>query len=158
VCGIAGYTHWNRAFDPGRIRKVTLTLLHRGPDQQGVYQSATVSLGATRLKIIDLEGGDQPVTTGDGAVVVYNGEIYNYAALRRELEQLGHRFHSHSDTEVLLRAFLQWDTACLRACGACSPQPSGWSATVASCSCGTGWESSRFTTVAAAAICTSARN
>jgi asparagine synthase (glutamine-hydrolysing) len=112
VCGIAGYTHWNRAFDPGRIRKVTLTLLHRGPDQQGVYQSATVSLGATRLKIIDLEGGDQPVTTGDGAVVVYNGEIYNYAALRRELEQLGHRFHSRSDTEVLLRAFLQWDTAC----------------------------------------------
>ncbi|MGB9605294.1 MAG: asparagine synthase (glutamine-hydrolyzing), partial [Bryobacteraceae bacterium] len=113
MCGIAGYTHWKRAFDPGRIRKAALALYHRGPDQQGFYESATVSLGAARLKIIDLTGGDQPVTSEDGAaVVVYNGEIYNHGELRRELERRGHRFRSRSDTEVLLRAFLQWDTAC----------------------------------------------
>ncbi len=113
MCGIAGYTHFTRAFDPGRIRQATSTLRHRGPDQQGVYQSAQVSLGAARLKIIDLEGGDQPIADEQGdAVVVYNGEIYNHAELRAELEALGHRFRTRSDTEVLLRAFLQWDTGC----------------------------------------------
>lgn len=113
MCGIAGYTHSRRAYDPARIRRATLELVHRGPDQQGYYQSAAVSLGAARLKIIDLEGGDQPVVHGDPpAVIVYNGEIYNHAELRRELEQRGHRFRSRSDTEVLLRAFLEWDTAC----------------------------------------------
>lgn len=113
MCGIAGFTHFRRAFDPAAIRRATLELVHRGPDQQGFYQSTVVSLGAARLKIIDLEGGDQPVTSHDPpAVVVYNGEIYNHADLRRELEQHGHRFRTRSDTEVLLRAFLQWDTEC----------------------------------------------
>ncbi|MCS7316116.1 MAG: asparagine synthase (glutamine-hydrolyzing) [Bryobacterales bacterium] len=113
MCGIAGYTHYRRACDPERIRSATLELLHRGPDQQGFYESATVSLGAARLKIVDLQGGDQPVMSErPPAVVVYNGEIYNHAELRRQLEQLGHRFRSRCDTEVLLRAFLQWDTAC----------------------------------------------
>lgn len=113
MCGIAGYTHYKRAFDPARIRRATLELVHRGPDQQGFYESPVVSLGAARLKIIDLEGGDQPVTSDDPpAVVVYNGEIYNHAELRRELEKRGHRFRSRSDTEVLLHAFLEWDTGC----------------------------------------------
>ncbi len=113
MCGIAGYTHARRAFDPGRIRRATLELVHRGPDQQGFYESPTVSLGAARLKVIDLAGGDQPVSSDDPpAVVVYNGEIYNHADLRRQLERRGHRFRSQSDTEVLLRAFLEWDTDC----------------------------------------------
>ena len=68
-------------------------------------------MGAVRLKIIDLQHGDQPVRSEDGdCVVVYNGEIYNHAEIRKQLELLGHRFYSHCDTEVILRAFLQWDT------------------------------------------------
>jgi len=113
VCGIAGFTHRNRVVDPARIRKATLSLLHRGPDQQGFHQSAHVSLGAVRLKIIDLEGGDQPIASDDrDTVVVFNGEIYNYLELRKELEARGRRFRTRSDTEVLLHAFLEWDTAC----------------------------------------------
>jgi asparagine synthase (glutamine-hydrolysing) len=70
-------------------------------------------MGATRLKIIDLQGGDQPIVTDDGdAAIVFNGEIYNHLELRSELEKLGHRFYSHSDTETVLRAFLEWDTQC----------------------------------------------
>lgn len=72
-----------------------------------------MSLGAVRLKIIDLEHGDQPIVSGDGdTVIVFNGEIYNHAELRRELEGLGHRFDTRCDTEVVLRAFLHWDTGC----------------------------------------------
>ena len=115
MCGIAGFTHLARAVDPERIRRATMSLVHRGPDEQGVYNSPDVSLGAVRLKIIDLSSGQQPMTTDDGsAVLVFNGEIYNHAELRRELESLGHRFHSRCDTEVVLRGLLQWDTACLQ--------------------------------------------
>ena len=70
-------------------------------------------MGATRLRIIDLDGGDQPILSDDGEVaVVFNGEIYNHQELRRELQELGHRFNSHCDTETILRAFLEWDTGC----------------------------------------------
>ncbi len=70
-------------------------------------------MGATRLKIIDLQGGDQPIVTDDGdTAIVFNGEIYNHLELRVELEKLGHRFHSHSDTETVLHAFVEWDTEC----------------------------------------------
>ncbi len=73
------------------------------------------SLGAVRLSIIDVAGGDQPISTADGgATIAFNGEIYNHAELRRELEQRGHRFHSRCDTEVALRAFLEWDIESFR--------------------------------------------
>jgi hypothetical protein len=76
LCGIAGFTHRNECPDPELIRKATATLGHRGPDQMGVFGSSSVSLGAARLKIIDLETGDQPLTTADGdATIVFNGEI-----------------------------------------------------------------------------------
>lgn len=89
-------------------------LAHRGPDQQGVFESERVSLGATRLKILDLEGGDQPIISDDGDLVIaFNGEIYNHLELRVQLEQHGHKFHSHSDTETVLHAFQEWDTGCL---------------------------------------------
>jgi asparagine synthase (glutamine-hydrolysing) len=92
---------------------MTASLFHRGPDQQGVFQSEEVSLCAVRLKIIDLGGGDQPIVSDDGSTVIaFNGEIYNHAALRQELESLGHRFHSTCDTEVVLHAFQEWNTAC----------------------------------------------
>ncbi|SRR5579871_334029 len=111
MCGIAGYTYSESVFERGHIREATLSLTHRGPDQQDVYENDFVSLGAVRLKIIDLEGGTQPMKSDDGrTVLVFNGEIYNHSELRKELESLGHRFHSRSDTEVVLHAFLEWDT------------------------------------------------
>ena len=111
MCGIAGYTHLNRRPDPARIRRATESIVHRGPDAFGIYESESVSLGAVRLKIIDLEHGDQPMRSDDGGtLLVFNGEVYNHAELREELRARGHRFHSHCDTEVVLRAFLEWDT------------------------------------------------
>jgi asparagine synthase (glutamine-hydrolysing) len=78
-----------------------------------VFQSSLCSLGATRLKIIDLGSGDQPILSEDGNVaIVFNGEIYNHQELRVELEGLGHHFFSHCDTETVLRAFIEWDTDC----------------------------------------------
>jgi asparagine synthase (glutamine-hydrolysing) len=115
MCGIVGFTHENRSVQPGLIRGATASLIHRGPDQQGVYESAHVSLGAVRLTIIDLVSGEQPMRSEDGDVVlVYNGEVYNHAELRTELQALGHRFFTNSDTEVVLHAFLEWDTECFR--------------------------------------------
>ena len=113
MCGITGFTH--RAGDSvkKRIGVATDVLHHRGPDQSGIYSSDQIALGAVRLKIIDLQGGGQPFFSEDrNTVLVFNGEIYNHAELRAELERHGHRFISHCDTEVVLRAFLQWDTAC----------------------------------------------
>jgi asparagine synthase (glutamine-hydrolysing) len=110
VCGIAGFTHKNGTPDSARIWKITKSLTHRGPDRQDVWESSNVSLGAVRLKIIDLEHGDQPMVSPDGSTVIaFNGEVYNHAELRRELEALGHRFGSHCDTEVVLHAFMEWD-------------------------------------------------
>lgn len=110
MCGIAGFTHSNGRRQLERIWEITRSLIHRGPDRQDVWESGNVSLGAVRLKIIDLEHGDQPMVSDDGdTVLVFNGEIYNHAELRRELEALGHRFDSRCDTEVVLRAFLEWD-------------------------------------------------
>jgi asparagine synthase (glutamine-hydrolysing) len=113
LCGIAGFTHGHRAAAPGRIQEAVASIVHRGPNQQGVFESEAVSLGAARLKIIDIEGGDQPILSDGGdTVIVFNGEIYNHLELRRELEQLGYRFRSRSDTETVLNAFREWDTDC----------------------------------------------
>ena len=113
MCGIAGFTHKDWIPEPGRIRDATATLVHRGPDQRGVFESHFASIGATRLKIIDLESGSQPITTDEGnATIVFNGEIYNHEELRTELRKRGHRFRSHCDTETVLHAFVEWDTSC----------------------------------------------
>jgi asparagine synthase (glutamine-hydrolysing) len=113
LCGIAGFTHRKGCPDPERIRQATTTLVHRGPDQLGVFRSCSASLGATRLRVIDLISGDQPLTTEDGdATIVFNGEIYNYKQLRAELERRGHRFRTNCDTEVALHAFVEWSTDC----------------------------------------------
>jgi asparagine synthase (glutamine-hydrolysing) len=118
LCGIAGFTHTRSGPNPARIRGAVDTLVHRGPNQQGVFESHTISLGAARLKIIGLDAGDQPLVLksaerGD-AVVAFNGEIYNHREIRRDLEQRGHRFRTETDTETLLAAFLEWDTDCFR--------------------------------------------
>jgi asparagine synthase (glutamine-hydrolysing) len=113
MCGIAGFTHGPSGPGENVIRQMTNSLVHRGPDQQGYHWSSDIALGAVRLQVIDLDGGDQPFRTEDGkTTIVYNGEIYNFAEVRRELEARGHRFRSRCDTEVALRAFIEWDTAC----------------------------------------------
>jgi asparagine synthase (glutamine-hydrolysing) len=113
LCGIAGFTQKSWTPDPDRIRRAVHALTHRGPDQQGSLRAGVCSLGVTRLKIIDLEGGDQPMSTDDGdTTIVFNGEVYNHVELRTELEKRGHRFRSRSDTEAVLRAFVEWDTGC----------------------------------------------
>jgi asparagine synthase (glutamine-hydrolysing) len=113
LCGIVGFTTKEWHPDQERIRDATDTLIHRGPDQQGTFVSRTCSLGATRLKIVDLASGDQPIFSEDrDSVIVFNGEIYNHLEVRRELESLGRRFQTHCDTETVLQAFLEWDTNC----------------------------------------------
>src|ERR1700693_5276433 len=102
MCGIAGFTHRCSTAAPGRIQSAVATITHRGPNQQGVFESEAVSLGAARLKIIDIYGGDQAILSEDGGtVIVFNGEIYNHLELRRELEQRGYHFRSRSDTETV---------------------------------------------------------
>jgi len=113
VCGIAGFTFKNWRPEAERIDRVVGTLFHRGPDQQGVFRAGTCAIGATRLKIIDLAGGDQPIATSDGrTAIAFNGEIYNHRELRSELERRGRTFQTRTDTEVVLQAFLEWDTEC----------------------------------------------
>ncbi|MFH1277617.1 MAG: asparagine synthase (glutamine-hydrolyzing) [Candidatus Eisenbacteria bacterium] len=108
MCGIAGIAAWGAAEPPseGTVRAQCAVLRHRGPDGEGVVVEAGVGLGMTRLAVIDVEGGEQPVFNEDRTVrVVYNGEIYNYRELRRELEAKGHRFRSASDTEVIVHLY-----------------------------------------------------
>ena len=94
------------AVDPERLRAMSATLVHRGPDSDGELLDGPVALAARRLSIIDLEGGDQPIANEDGTVhVIQNGEIYNFRELRAELEQAGHRFSTRSDTEVLVHLY-----------------------------------------------------
>ena len=113
MCGIAGFTHCKHRPETTPIRQATLSLTHRGPDQNGTFESDSISLGAVRLRIIDLEGGDQPIRSEDGdTVVVFNGEIYNNTELREELRARGKKFQSRCDTETVLNAFLEWDTDC----------------------------------------------
>jgi len=115
MCGIAGFTHENRPVQSSPIERATASLLHRGPDQQGLHESRHISLGVVRLAIIDVPSGRQPMHSEDGdTVLVYNGEVYNHVELRAELQSLGHHFLTQSDTEVVLHAFLEWDTECFR--------------------------------------------
>ncbi len=113
MCGIVGYTHVSRRLPEGVLANGLRRLTHRGPDRQEGFSTPNVSLGAARLRVIDLLGGEQPMHGHDGdCTLIYNGEIYNHQELRTELKQLGWHFESRSDTEVLLNAYLQWGKAC----------------------------------------------
>jgi asparagine synthase (glutamine-hydrolysing) len=107
MCGICGIANADGASpDVEALRKMNGRLVHRGPDSDGLFEDGGVGLAMRRLSIIDLEGGDQPISNEDGSVtVVQNGEIYNYRELRAELERRGHRFATHSDTEVLVHLY-----------------------------------------------------
>ena len=109
MCGILGYTHVSRRLPAGVLAAGLSQLVHRGPDQQGSFTSQDVSLGAARLRIVDLGGGDQPMYSPDrDYAIAFNGEIYNHREVRAELEALGMRFQSRCDTEVVLNVYLQW--------------------------------------------------
>src|SRR5437868_13324539 len=109
MCGICGIASSRGAVDPERLRRMSATLYHRGPDSEGLHLSDRVGIAARRLAIIDLAGGDQPIANEDGTVVVVqNGEIYNYRELMHELERAGHRFRTRCDTEVLVHGYEQW--------------------------------------------------
>lgn len=111
MCGIAGVLHRDgRSASPVLLRQMSDAIAHRGPDDHGVYVDGCLGFGHRRLSIIDLStAAAQPMLSADGRyVITYNGELYNFQELRRELEAKGHRFRSHSDTEVVLEAFAQW--------------------------------------------------
>lgn len=113
MCGIAGIISKDKKF-LSLIDEVTDLVQHRGPDGRGIYLADNVAFGHRRLAIIDLtDHGKQPMHYQERYVITYNGEVYNYLELREELAGKGHRFSSHSDTEVILAAYAEWGTACL---------------------------------------------
>jgi asparagine synthase (glutamine-hydrolysing) len=115
MCGIAGIVRFDGAsVDPAQLLRMAEAQRHRGPDGQGVWTDGSVGLSHRRLAIIDLsDAASQPMHGPQGEVVVYNGEVYNFRELRRELESLGHAFRSTSDTEVVVHAWSEWGEGCL---------------------------------------------
>ncbi|MBX9860984.1 MAG: asparagine synthase (glutamine-hydrolyzing), partial [Sphingomonas sp.] len=116
MCGIAGlfYPGTPKPIDPARIVAMTDAQAHRGPDGAGVWTAPGIGLGHRRLAIIDLGGGAQPMHSADATLTVsYNGEIYNFAEVRSELEAKGAHFRTDSDTEVLLHGWAAWGPAML---------------------------------------------
>ncbi|MGE5215320.1 MAG: asparagine synthase (glutamine-hydrolyzing) [Nitrospirota bacterium] len=111
MCGICGHLASDSAqrADEDLLRRLNATMRHRGPDSEGYHIKGSVGLAISRLAIIDVAGGQQPIYNEDGSiVVVFNGEIYNYRELRAELQHLGHRFRTQSDTEVIVHGYEQW--------------------------------------------------
>src|SRR3954451_11265584 len=116
VCGLAGELRLDgTAAEVSTLERMTVRLEHRGPDGSGVWARGPVGVGPRRLSIIDLSvmGAQPMVDPHSGLTVAFNGIIYNYKALRAELEGKGHRFFSTSDTEVVLKAYAEWGTGCV---------------------------------------------
>ena len=117
MCGICGLYNFGTGApaDPGTLERMTGTIVHRGPDDTGIHLDGPLGLGFRRLAIIDLSpAGHQPMSDQQGTVwVTFNGEIYNFMEIRRELEALGHVFRSHCDTEVIVHGYKQWGDAVL---------------------------------------------
>src|SRR4051794_1150856 len=115
ICGIALVAP-TQPIDVEMLRQMADVIAYRGPDDEGSYVSAGVGLAMRRLSIIDLELGHQPIHNEDRTIhLVFNGELYNYQALRSQLKAQGHDFRTNSDTEVVVHAFEEWGTACLEA-------------------------------------------
>src|SRR3989338_4192502 len=117
MCGIAGiYNLKENPVDSFLLKKMVDALSHRGPDDGGVYINKNVGLGHRRLSVIDISvAGRQPMANEDGTLrVVFNGEIYNFQKIRRDLEKIGHQFKSKTDTEVILHSFEEWGHECVK--------------------------------------------
>jgi asparagine synthase (glutamine-hydrolysing) len=115
VCGIAGMVAVRGdVVQADDIHRMCQTIIHRGPDDEGIHASGNVGLGMRRLSIIDLSGGRQPIYNEDRSVCcVFNGEIYNFLELRQELESRGHQFYTHSDTEVIVHLYEEMGADCV---------------------------------------------
>ena len=118
MCGIAGFVSRDEHRDLREagsvLESMCRVISHRGPDDQGTLVTDRVALGMRRLSIIDLAGGQQPMSGCDSAItLVFNGEIYNYRDLQRELESRGHRFKSRSDTETIVHAYEEYGARCV---------------------------------------------
>lgn len=114
MCGICGFVQNDSNLGEGVLRAMNATIVHRGPDEEGLFYDGTAALGIRRLNVIDLVTGSQPVANETGDVrVVFNGEIYNFAALRRELEGLGHVFTTRSDTETIVHLYEEHGDGCV---------------------------------------------
>ncbi len=115
MCGIAGFVNLKKgAAGSSDLRRMMNTLRHRGPDENGVYEGSDAFLGHLRLSIIDVSGGHQPMPNEDGAVhVTYNGEIFNHASIRPQLEQAGHRYTTRCDTETIVHAYEEYGPDCV---------------------------------------------
>src|SRR6185436_12175929 len=115
MCGIAGIFDFNgRPVSPAELSSMCDAIVHRGPDDQGLYLDRSVGIGMRRLSIIDLSTGKQPVHNEDGSVwTVFNGEIYNYKELRYELEMKGHTFYTETDTETIVHLYEEYGVRCV---------------------------------------------
>lgn len=115
MCGISGFLSLaDQRADAEIVRRMTATLRHRGPDDEGFYVAGPVALGHRRLRIVDLETGRQPIANETGTVqVILNGEIYNFAEVRTRLQEKGHRFTTRSDTEVIVHAYEEFGEECV---------------------------------------------
>lgn len=116
MCGIAGIvnTSAGRKIEAAAIHSMCQAILHRGPDDEGIFVKDNIGFGMRRLSIIDLAGGHQPVFNEDRSVwVVFNGEIYNYPQLRSELQSRGHRLATHTDTEVIVHLYEELGRDCV---------------------------------------------
>ena len=116
MCGICGiFDLAGHPINRETLLQMRSAIQHRGPDGEGEFVDREIGLGHRRLSIIDIGGGGQPIGNEDGNIqVVFNGEIYNYIELRNELMALGHQFKTHSDTEVIVHAYEQWGSACVK--------------------------------------------
>ena len=117
MCGIAGVIKFGRdaRVDLDTIRQMCQVMAHRGPDDDGFYVSGPVGLGMRRLSIVDLARGHQPISNEDEtAWIVFNGEIYNHAQLREQLQARGHRYRTNSDTETIVHLYEEYGRDCVR--------------------------------------------
>jgi asparagine synthase (glutamine-hydrolysing) len=117
MCGITGiwYLQLAHAVSPAQLQRMTSVLSHRGPDDDGFYLDGPLGFGHRRLSIIDVAGGRQPILSQDKKkAIVFNGEIYNFRALRATLLQRGYHFTTQGDTEVILHAYEEYGEACVQ--------------------------------------------
>jgi len=118
MCGIAGIYHFNspdKSINEDHLKKMLSVIWYRGPDESGMYVGKNIGLGSVRLSIIDLSSGQQPISIRNNRYrIVYNGELFNYIELRKDLEKLGCEFFTNADTEVVVQAYAQYGTDCLK--------------------------------------------
>ena len=117
MCGICGIFEFDRhePIAQDLVHRMNETIVHRGPDDEGIFIDGGLGFGFRRLSIIDLAGGHQPLSNEDGKLwVMLNGEIYNYPELRKDLESRGHKFATHSDTETIVHLYEEYGEDCFR--------------------------------------------